>query len=56
MKLMLWNNILMAIFLLLNSEYQLIVDAIFGFSFKPPVRPQFVPILEALAKVNLFNI
>ncbi|XP_034247329.1 NAD(P)H-hydrate epimerase [Thrips palmi] len=33
---------------LLNSSYNLIVDALFGFSFKPPVRPLFVPILEAL--------
>lgn len=32
---------------LLNS-YSLIVDALFGFSFKPPVRPLFIPILEAL--------
>lgn len=33
----------------LDSSYSLLVDAIFGFSFRPPVRPQFVPLLSALA-------
>ena len=33
----------------LDSNYSLLVDAIFGFSFKPPVRPQFLPLLSALA-------
>ena len=33
----------------LDSDYSLLVDAIFGFSFKPPVRPQFLPLLSALA-------
>lgn len=33
---------------LLDSSYHLVVDALFGFSFKPPVRPLFVPILEAM--------
>lgn len=32
----------------LNTSYSLIVDALFGFSFKPPVRALFIPILEAL--------
>ncbi|KAK3928527.1 NAD(P)H-hydrate epimerase [Frankliniella fusca] len=32
----------------LNDSYGLIVDALFGFSFKPPVRPLFLPILDAL--------
>ena len=29
------------------------VDAIFGFSFKPPVRPQFQPILDSLTQVDV---
>ena len=33
----------------LDSNYSLLVDAIFGFSFKPPVRTQFLPLLSALA-------
>lgn len=31
-----------------QDEYNLIVDALFGFSFKPPVRETFVPILNLL--------
>ncbi|KAK7073307.1 NAD(P)H-hydrate epimerase [Halocaridina rubra] len=34
----------------LKSKFHLVVDALFGFSFKPPVRPLFAPILETLAK------
>jgi len=34
----------------LDSSYSLLVDAIFGFSFRPPVRAQFVPLLSALAR------
>ena len=30
----------------------MIVDALFGFSFKPPVRETFVPVLEALAQTT----
>ena len=37
----------------MSSQYSLVVDCIFGFSFKPPVRAQFVPILETLANVDL---
>lgn len=29
------------------------VDALFGFSFKPPVRPLFKPILESLTRVTI---
>ena len=36
----------------LESKYSLLVDAIFGFSFKPPVRPQFMPLLSALASCS----
>lgn len=31
-----------------QSEYGLIVDALFGFSFKPPVREAFIPIINLL--------
>lgn len=31
----------------INEEYDLVVDAFFGFSFKPPVRETFVPFLDA---------
>ena len=37
----------------ISRDYSLVVDCIFGFSFKPPVRPQFVPILEALAGLEV---
>lgn len=30
------------------SKYDMIVDALFGFSFKPPVRPKFLPVMDAL--------
>ena len=32
----------------LNSNYSLIVDALFGFSFKPPVRPEFEKLIGNL--------
>ncbi|XP_029719615.2 NAD(P)H-hydrate epimerase isoform X1 [Aedes albopictus] len=31
-----------------DQEFGLIVDALFGFSFKPPVRESFAPIMEVL--------
>lgn len=34
------------------STYDLIVDALFGFSFKPPVRAKFLPVMNALKKTN----
>ena len=37
----------------ISSDYSLVVDCIFGFSFKPPVRPQFQPILESLSRVTI---
>jgi len=37
----------------ISSQYSLVVDAIFGFSFKPPVRPLFKPILESLTRVSI---
>lgn len=36
-----------------NSTYQLIVDALFGFSFKPPVRPAFVGTIELLRETRV---
>lgn len=32
----------------LKPKYNLIVDALFGFSFKPPVRKNFLPIMSYL--------
>ncbi|XP_045103834.1 NAD(P)H-hydrate epimerase-like isoform X1 [Portunus trituberculatus] len=37
----------------LDKEYSLVVDALFGFSFKPPVRPLFAPILETLSQTTV---
>ncbi|XP_050432575.1 NAD(P)H-hydrate epimerase [Adelges cooleyi] len=34
------------------DQYDLLVDALFGFSFKPPVRPTFVPVIDALKSTN----
>ncbi|PIO75009.1 hypothetical protein TELCIR_02971 [Teladorsagia circumcincta] len=36
------------------SEFSLIVDAFFGFSFKPPVREPFSDIIEAVTKSGIF--
>ncbi|XP_073980098.1 NAD(P)HX epimerase [Rhodnius prolixus] len=36
----------------LDDCYDLVVDALFGFSFKPPVRSDFVPILEAMKRTS----
>ncbi|XP_017483098.1 PREDICTED: NAD(P)H-hydrate epimerase isoform X4 [Rhagoletis zephyria] len=36
-----------------STCFDLIVDALFGFSFKPPVRDTFVPIVEVLQKTKL---
>ena len=33
-------------------DYSVIVDALFGFSFKPPVRENFLPILAALSQTS----
>lgn len=35
------------------ETYDLIVDALFGFSFKPPVRPDFVPVVDLLQQTKL---
>lgn len=35
------------------SKFCLIVDALFGFSFKPPVRQEFVGIIELMKNTNI---
>ncbi|CAH1175859.1 unnamed protein product [Phaedon cochleariae] len=37
----------------LNREFGLIVDAIFGFSFKPPIREAFVPVIDLMKDTSL---
>lgn len=36
-----------------EEKYGLIVDALFGFSFKPPVRAAFVPIIDLMKSTKL---
>ncbi|XP_053681141.1 NAD(P)H-hydrate epimerase [Anopheles nili] len=36
-----------------ETEFGLIVDALFGFSFKPPVRDSFMPIMEVLQQSQI---
>ena len=38
---------------LVSTAYNVIVDAIFGFSFKPPVRPEFVTVIETVVESGL---
>jgi NAD(P)H-hydrate epimerase len=35
-----------------TSNYDIIVDALFGFSFKPPIRPEMLPPMNAMAKTK----
>lgn len=37
----------------LCNQYQVLVDALFGFSFKPPVRAELKPALDALIDAGL---
>lgn len=37
----------------LKNHYQVLVDALFGFSFKPPVREALKPALDALINAGL---
>lgn len=37
----------------LKKEYKILVDALFGFSFKPPVRDALKPALDALINSGL---
>jgi len=36
----------------LDDDYSVVVDALFGFSFRPPVRESFLPVLTALSKTR----
>ncbi|XP_023225528.1 NAD(P)H-hydrate epimerase-like isoform X1 [Centruroides sculpturatus] len=38
---------------LITDSYNLVVDALFGFSFKPPVRPDFVDVIDKLMKIHI---
>lgn len=35
-----------------NNEYGIVVDALFGFSFKPPVRNEFINIMNVLKSTS----
>lgn len=37
----------------MNSTYSLVIDALFGFSFKPPVRPEFIDIINNLVNCSV---
>lgn len=34
------------------DSFNLVVDGLFGFSYKPPTRPEFAPVLEALKQIQ----
>lgn len=36
-----------------DNDYSLIIDALFGFSFQPPVRENFLPIIRTLEKATV---
>lgn len=36
----------------IQRSYSLVVDALFGFSFQPPVRPLFAGVIDTLKKVD----
>lgn len=36
----------------INENFDIVVDAVFGFSFHPPVRPEFQELLNTLRKVS----
>lgn len=38
---------------IIDSACHVIVDAVFGFSFKPPVRPNFLPILNTMKESKI---
>jgi NAD(P)H-hydrate epimerase len=37
----------------INEDFGVIVDALFGFSFKPPVRDNFKPIMNLLRETKV---
>lgn len=36
-----------------DENYGLIIDAVFGFSFKPPVRAEFIELMSIMRDSNL---
>lgn len=38
---------------LIQDSYNLVVDALFGFRFKPPVKDTFASVIETLKKVEI---
>lgn len=36
-----------------NSQYSILIDAIFGFSFRPPVRKDFLEIMDIMKKTSI---
>ena len=37
----------------LDTNYDLLIDALFGFSFRPPVRPTFETVMSTLSEVTI---
>lgn len=37
----------------INNNFDIVVDAVFGFSFRPPVRPEFEGVLNTLQKISV---
>lgn len=38
---------------ILESAYDLIVDALFGFGFRPPLKPDFAETVQRIASLNV---
>lgn len=38
---------------LINESYNIVVDALFGFSFKGPARPEFASVLDKLKRIDI---
>nr|CDS29141.1 apolipoprotein A I binding protein [Hymenolepis microstoma] len=38
---------------ILESSYDLIVDALFGFGFRPPLRPEFDDVIQRIASLKV---
>ena len=38
---------------LINDSFNLVVDALFGFSFKGPPRPDFATVLDTLKNIEI---
>lgn len=37
----------------ISESYNIAIDALFGFSFKPPVRPEFIQVLKTLKDIQI---